>query len=73
MITLIKEIAVKDTIKLDQFLKWAGITGTGGQSKIIIQSNQVKVNGELETRRGRKILPGDLIEVAGIGKFKVVG
>lgn len=69
---MIKEITIKDTIKLDQFLKWAGITSTGGQSKILIQSDQVKVNGELENRRGKKISPGDIVEVEGIGKFKVV-
>ncbi|MEG6617227.1 RNA-binding S4 domain-containing protein [Peptococcaceae bacterium 1198_IL3148] len=67
-----KEIAIKDNIKLDQFLKWAGITSTGGQSKVLIQSNQVKVNGSIENRRGKKILPGDIVEVDGIGKFKVV-
>jgi ribosome-associated protein len=67
-----KEIVIKDTIKLDQFLKWAGITNTGGQSKLLIQSNQVKVNGEIENRRGKKIVAGDIIEVDEIGKFKVV-
>ena len=69
---MIKEIAIKDTIKLDQFLKWAGVTGTGGQSKVLIQSNTVKVNGELENRRGRKISPGDLIEIEGSGTFRVI-
>lgn len=67
-----KEIVIKDTIKLDQFLKWAGITNTGGQSKLLIQSDQVKVNGEIENRRGKKITSGDIIEVDGFGKFKVV-
>lgn len=69
---MIKEIAVKDTIKLDQFLKWAGVTSTGGQSKILIQSDLVKVNGQLENRRGCKLNPGDLVEVDGSGTFKVV-
>lgn len=69
---LIKEVPVKDTIKLDQFLKWAGLTATGGQSKFLIKSGKVKVNGILETRRGRKLYAGDIIDVAEMGKFKVV-
>lgn len=69
---MVKEIIIKETIKLDQFLKWAGITSTGGQSKMLIQSDQIKVNGELENRRSKQIFPGDIIEVDGIGKFKVV-
>ncbi|MTI80695.1 MAG: S4 domain-containing protein YaaA [Firmicutes bacterium] len=66
------EIKIDETIKLDQFLKWAGITDTGGQSKIFIQSDYVKVNGEVENRRGRKLIPGDLVEIKGVGKFKVI-
>lgn len=65
-------MAIKDTIKLDQFLKWAGITATGGQSKILIQNHKVKVNGKVETRRSREIVPGDLIEVENVGQFKVI-
>ncbi|MBO8138436.1 MAG: RNA-binding S4 domain-containing protein [Desulfotomaculum sp.] len=68
---MFKEIKIKDTIKLDQFLKWANVTSTGGQSKLLIKSGLVKVNGEVENRRGRKLVPGDLIEVNGAGKFKV--
>ncbi|MBS5788701.1 S4 domain-containing protein YaaA [Clostridioides mangenotii] len=50
-------------IKLDQFLKLAEITSTGGHSKILIQEGLVKVNGEIELRRGRKLKPGDVVEV----------
>ena len=52
-------------LRLDQFLKLAGITGTGGQAKLLIQAGEVKVNGELETRRRRKLAPGDIVEVGG--------
>lgn len=70
---LTKEVVIKqEFIKLDQFIKWAGVTGTGGQSKMLIQSNLVKVNGELENRRGRKIYPGDVVEIVDMGTFKVV-
>ena len=42
-------------IKLDQFLKLAQIAMTGGEAKAMIQDGMVKVNGEVETRRGRKL------------------
>lgn len=45
-------------IKLDSFMKFAGITLTAGQAKSFILAGDVKVNGEVETRRGRKIYPG---------------
>ncbi len=51
------------TIKLDQFLKLIGIAPTGGMAKMMIQSGDVQVNGEIETRRGRKLVPGDLVTV----------
>lgn len=70
---MVKEVAIKeDHIRLDQFLKWAAIVDSGGQGKILILSELVKVNGELETRRTRKLFPGDIVEVTDIGKFKVI-
>ncbi len=51
------------TIKLDQFLKFHGLVETGGQAKGLIQSGEVKVNGDVETRRGRKLKPGDVVEM----------
>ncbi len=51
------------TIKLDQFLKLVGVASTGGMAKVMIQSGDVQVNGEVETRRGRKLLPGDQVTV----------
>ena len=52
-------------IKLDQFLKLTGVVPTGGQAKQLIQAGQVWVNGEVETRRGRKLRLGDAVVVAG--------
>ncbi len=49
-------------IKLDQFLKWSGIADTGGQAKLLVTSGQVKVNGEAELRRGRKLIRGDQVQ-----------
>ncbi len=50
-----------DTITLSDALKLAGLADTGGQAKMLIQSGQVKVNGEVETRRKRKLRQGDMI------------
>ena len=47
------------------FLKLAGVAGTGGHAKIIIQSGEVSVNGEVETRRGRTLQVGDVVGYGG--------
>jgi len=59
------ENAAREYIKLDQFLKLADVVSTGGQAKFLILDGQVKVNGAVETRRGRKLYDGDRVEVAG--------
>lgn len=53
------------TIDLDQFLKLIGITNTGGQAKQLIRNGSVRVNGEVELRRGRKLTGADQVEVQG--------
>jgi len=50
---------------LDQFLKLSSIAESGGQAKLMIQGGQVKVNGDIETRRRRKLVAEDVIEVGG--------
>lgn len=50
-------------LRLDQFLKFRGAVSTGGEAKIRIQSGEVTVNGELETRRGRGLRPGDRVVI----------
>lgn len=52
-------------IKLDQFLKFLGIASTGGQAKLMILDGDVKVNGTVETRRGRKLVSGDQVTIQG--------
>jgi ribosome-associated protein len=59
-----------DVIKLDQFLKVVGIVQSGGQAKLLIQAGEVKVNGTVETRRGRKLVLGDRVVTMG-NTFKV--
>ena len=48
-------------IRLDSLLKFAALTGTGGESKFVIQEGMVYVNGEICTMRGKKIRPGDQV------------
>lgn len=50
-------------IKLDSLLKFANAVATGGEAKQIIQDGLVKVNGETCAMRGKKIRPGDVVEV----------
>jgi len=55
----------QETIKLDQFLKLSQVVQTGGEAKLLIQSGEVRVNGDVETRRGRKLVVGDRVTVYG--------
>jgi len=54
-----------EPLRLDHFLKTLGISETGGQAKLRIQNSEVKVNGEVETRRRRKLVPSDVVEIDG--------
>lgn len=60
-----KVLITTEFIKLDSFLKYAGLTDTGGQAKEMVLEGQVKVNGETCTMRGKKIRPGDVVEADG--------
>lgn len=53
------------SIRLDQFLKLSQVAQTGGHAKLMIQGGEVLVNGDVETRRRRKLVPGDEVEVDG--------
>jgi ribosome-associated protein len=59
------DVAVSGPLPLGAFLKLAGVAVTGGHAKIIVQSGDVTVNGEIETRRGRTLEVGDVVGVAG--------
>ena len=55
------EITIRDEfIKLGQAMKLAGLVDSGVEAKDVITEGQVKVNGEVDTRRGRKLYPGDV-------------
>lgn len=57
--------ASEDFIKLGQVLKAAGLVESGAEAKQAIQDGDVKVNGEADTRRGRKLHDGDIVEYEG--------
>lgn len=66
-----EEIYLKDDfIKLGQALKLAGLVESGVDAKFVIQDGLVRVNGEVDERRGRKLYAGDIVEFDG-HKLKV--
>ena len=54
---------IRQGTTLGQALKAASIVGSGGEAKVLIQAGEVTVNGDVETRRGRKLEEGDVVEV----------
>ena len=54
-----------DFIKLGQALKLSGLVSSGVEAKEVIQEGLVKVNGEIDTRRGKKLVAGDIFEFEG--------
>jgi ribosome-associated protein len=56
-------LQIPESTTLGQALKVASIVGSGGEAKVVIQAGKVFVNGEVETRRGRKLHQGDVVEV----------
>jgi len=68
----LQTVSVKGSIRLDQFLKWAGVAGSGGQAKVIIQSGMVRVNGEKTINRGKMLSEGDEVSLEDSGIFRVV-
>ena len=55
----------EDTIRLGQLLKLAGFAESGGHARELVQDGAARVNGEVETRRGRQLHRGDLVTVDG--------
>lgn len=59
-----REVKIEtEFIKLDQFLKFESLVGSGGEAKNIILDGMVRVNGNVETARGKKLHRGDVVEV----------
>ncbi len=55
----------EELIELCQLLKFAGLVGTGGEAKMVISQAMVSVNGEIDTRKRRKIVAGDRVAFNG--------
>lgn len=67
-----KEIKITtEYIKLDQFLKFSGIVLNGTEAKQFIKNGNVIVNDEVETRRGKKLINGDIVKFMG-NKYKII-
>ena len=61
-----EEIVLRDEfIKLGQAIKAAGLVESGVEAKIVIQGGEVKVNGVVETQRGKKLFGGEVVEYNG--------
>ena len=61
-----EEIILRDDfIKLGQAIKAAGLVESGVEAKIVIQDGEVKVNGDVETQRGKKLFGGEVVEYNG--------
>lgn len=77
METQTEKIAIKtEFIKLDQLLKFSGVADIGSEAKQMVLDGIVNVNGEVCIMRGKKIRPGDLVEITGedmIIRLEVVG
>jgi ribosome-associated protein len=59
-----RDVAIREgTIRLGQFLKLADLIEAGGDAKALLAAELVDVNGELETRRGRQLVSGDVVSI----------
>ncbi|WP_424184696.1 RNA-binding S4 domain-containing protein [Actinokineospora sp. G85] len=68
----LREVPIRDEmIRLGQLLKLAGVAEDGTHAKELIETEEVVVNGEVDTRRGRQVRPGDVVQV-GAESFTVV-
>ena len=61
-----REVEIRDqTIRLGQLLKLADLIDLGSDAKDLLAAGDVRVNGEVETRRGRQLVPGDVVDALG--------
>lgn len=59
-----REVRIKGpSITLGQLLKLSGVIGSGAEAKELLRTERVSVNGQCETRRGRKLAPDDVVRV----------
>lgn len=69
-----KDIVIDtEFVTLGQLLKITDAISSGGMAKWFLSENDVYVNGEIDDRRGRKLRDGDMVNIPGIGRFRIVG
>ena len=69
----VREVAIRDeVIRLGQFLKLADLVETGADVKPLLESGTVRVDGEVEMRRGRQLVKGDVVQVGREHAVRVV-
>jgi ribosome-associated protein len=62
----VRTLEIRDgEIRLGQFLKLAALVDSGGDARRLLETGEVTVNGQPEGRRGRRLVPGDVVTVAG--------
>lgn len=60
------DVTISDgSIRLGQFLKLSGLADAGSDAKALIENGEVAVNGQVDTRRGRQLRPGDVVRCGG--------
>lgn len=59
----------QEEITLGQFLKFAGLIDSGGATRWYLSEHVILVNGEVDQRRGRKLHPGDQVQIEGVASF----
>jgi ribosome-associated protein len=70
----LRDVPIRErTIRLGQLLKLAGLAESGADARALVVEGQARVNGEVETRRGRQLHAGDVVSVAGGEAVRVTG
>ena len=68
------DVPIRDeSIRLGQFLKLANLVETGAEAKPVLADGAVHVNGEVERRRGRQLVPGDVVTLGGLAARVATG
>ena len=62
----------REYVTLGQLLKMTDAIDSGGMAKWFLSEHEVFVNGEAENRRGRKIKHGDIVNIPGVGRYKII-
>lgn len=71
---MLEEIRIdSEYITLGQLLKMTDTISSGGMAKWFLSENEVYINGEVDQRRGRKLRNNDVVNIPGVGRFKLVG